>query len=185
MRPGPNFKFRQHGPTLVPGSFPTQNYPAKNIKSRTFEHDRQSLTQSDAPAKLPATWLPGWLEHKATGGQVKTKPAFKRCRNIAATISSTWSPKQRTQQIMDKESLNLWTNFVSSHWSFLSNKFKVFNCLLNFWSWFEKFVTPVTKPCFVGDHLVHLFGPSTIARPTSGGGGDFIIRSDMFSNIQN
>ena len=43
MQPGPNFKFQQHGPPLVPGSLSSQNSPAK-IKHELFTHEWQSLS---------------------------------------------------------------------------------------------------------------------------------------------
>ena len=95
LSPGPR-------PTLVPGSLSNSEF-----SRQTSNHELLDMTSnlwcnlwcsSQATCYL-ATRL---LEHKAPGGQDKTKPAFKRFRNIAAIISSTWSSKQRTQQIMEK-----------------------------------------------------------------------------------
>ena len=89
-------------PTLVPGSLSNSEF-----SRQTSNHELLDMTSnlwcnlwcsSQATCYL-ATRL---LEHKAPGGQDKTKPAFKRFRNIAAIISPSWSSKQRTPQIMEK-----------------------------------------------------------------------------------
>ena len=99
--------------TPSPGSLSSQDSPA-NIKHELFTHEQQSLSlienrfainkQRNYKVRSQLSLVVGRQGNR----RPRPKPNSEGSRALL-WLSWSWTSKGRTQQIMDKESLNLWT----------------------------------------------------------------------------